>query len=52
MTNVVNWLEKGTNNLSTPVANAIGVAILLLILVILPKQLVYAEFNKTTHIES
>ena len=37
ITNVVNWLDKGTKNLPTPVANAIGVGISLLFLVMLPK---------------
>ena len=36
MTNVVNWLDKGTKNLSAPAANAVVVGIFLLILVILP----------------
>ena len=36
MTNVVNWLVKGTKNLPAPVANAVVVGIFLLILVMLP----------------
>ena len=36
MTNVVNWLDKGTKNLPAPLANAVTVGIFLLILVILP----------------
>ena len=36
MTNVVNWLEQGTKNLPAPLANAVIVEILLLILVVLP----------------
>ena len=36
MTNVVNWLDKGTKNLSAPVANFIVVGIFLLALVMLP----------------
>ncbi|GIR77426.1 MAG: hypothetical protein CM15mP80_00510 [Alphaproteobacteria bacterium] len=36
MTNVVNWLDKGTKNLPAPLANAVIVGIFLLILVMLP----------------
>ena len=36
MTNVVNWLDKGTKNLPAPVANTIAVGIFLLMLVMLP----------------
>ena len=36
MTNVVNWLDKGTENLPAPIANAVIVGIFFLVLVILP----------------
>ena len=36
ITNVVNWLRKGTKNLSAPLANDEIVGIFLLILVMLP----------------
>ncbi len=36
ITNVVNWLDKGTKNLPALLANAVIVGIFLLILVILP----------------
>mgnify|MGYP000537944285 CR=1 FL=1 len=36
MTNVVNWLDKGTKNLPALLANAVIVEIFLLILVMLP----------------
>ena len=36
MTNVVNWLDKGTKNLPAPAANAVIVEIFLSILVMLP----------------
>ena len=36
MTNVVNWLDKGTKNLPALFANAVMVEIFLLLLVMLP----------------
>ena len=36
ITNIVNWLAKGTKNLPAPLANAVIVEIFLLILVVLP----------------
>ena len=36
MTNVVDWLDKGTKNLPVPIANAVIVGIFLLILMMLP----------------
>ena len=37
MTNVVNWLDKGTKNLPAPAANTVVIGILLLLLVMLPQ---------------
>ena len=36
VTNVINWLDKGTKNLPALIANAVVVGIFLLILVMLP----------------
>ena len=36
MTNVVNWLDKGTKNIPAPIANAVIVGIFFLILGMLP----------------
>ena len=35
MTNIVNWLDEGTKNLSAPITNAVIVGVFLLILVML-----------------